>query len=96
MKASLRLPPKKNRTDDQDRKRGRGSQAQFKVLVMVESEPVGKEEQKKDRPNRKAGHLRMLVIPDLERGTLDMNEEKWIEKDAEILTNAFPAYSLLS
>ena len=87
--------PEDEQDKDEDRKRGRGSQVQSKVLVMVESEPVDKKDQKKDRPTRKAGHLRMVVIPDLEGGTLDMTAEGCIDNQAEVVTDALPAYSLL-
>lgn len=92
----FKTTPEEEQDNDEDRKRGRGSQVQSKVLVMVESKPVAKDDQKKDRPNRKAGHLRMVVIPDLEGGTLDMNAQKCIDKEAEVLTDALPAYSLVS
>ena len=42
-------------------KRGRGSERQTKVLVMVESKPMGKEA-KKGKPDRKVGYLKMKVI----------------------------------
>ena len=88
--------PEEQEDDDQPLKRGRGSQAQAKVLVMVESEEVEEQEQIKHRPARKAGHLRMIVIPDLEAGTLDMTASDCIDTQAEVLTDALPAYSLLS
>ena len=90
--------PEQDSEDQDDLKRGRGSQQQAKVLVMVESEPVDEDEdeQQKHRPNRKAGHLRMVVIPNLEAGTLDMNAQKCIDPKAEVLTDASTSYSLLS
>lgn len=78
-----------------DDKRGRCSPVQSKVLVRVESEPIDQQDQKKYKPIRKAGHLRMVVIPDLEGGTPEMNADTCIDKEAEVATDALPAYSLL-
>ena len=89
-------PEEDQQDEDDDLKRGRGSQKQSKVLVMVESEPVDEDKQSKHRPNRKPGHLRMVIIPDLEAGTLDMNAQKCIDPKAEVVTDALPAYCLLS
>ena len=82
--------------DDEPLKRGRGSQDQGKVLVMVESEPVEASEQTQHRPSRKPGHIRLIVIPDLEAGTLDMTAQECIHPQSEVITDGLPAYSLLS
>jgi len=44
-------------------KRGAGSQAKSKVLVMAESEEVGSP--KPGRKPKKVGHIKMVVIPDV-------------------------------
>ena len=49
-------------------KRGNGSRRKTKVLVMVESEPVYPP--KKGKKCRKAGHLRMAVLENLEADTV--------------------------
>jgi len=43
-------------------KRGSGSQRKTKMLVMIESEAVPENEQKKGKKDRKSGHLKMKVI----------------------------------
>jgi transposase-like protein/predicted RNA-binding Zn-ribbon protein involved in translation (DUF1610 family) len=58
-------------SDDQKgkpKKRGRGSQSKAKVLVMVESEPDA--EQPDRGKGRKAGYLKMKVIPNLKSETV--------------------------
>jgi hypothetical protein len=51
-------------------KRGRGSERQAKVLVMVESEP-SISAPKMDKPNRKVGYLKMVVMEDLKSETIN-------------------------
>jgi len=92
----FKIVPEEDEDEDEDPKRGRGSQLQAKVMVMVESEPVDEKDQKKHRPSRKPGHLRMAVIPDLEEGTMDMTAQSCIRKEAEVRTDAYSSYSLLS
>jgi len=46
---------------DKGTKRGRGSEKQSKVLVMVESKP-GKQSPAKGKPNREVGYLKMKVM----------------------------------
>lgn len=60
-------------------KRGRGSQKQAKVLVMVESEP-SLEAPKKGKPNRKVGYLKMVVMEDLKSKTINREVGKSVEK----------------
>lgn len=86
----------KDQNDPPPLKRGRGSQKQGKVLVMVESEPIDEKEQKSKRPKRKPGHLRMVVIPDLLGAALEMNAEKCIDARAEVISDSLPAYSGLA
>jgi len=38
----------------------------------------------------------MAVIPDLEEGTMDMTAQSCIDKEAEVRTDAYSSYSLLS
>ncbi len=67
-------------------KRGRGSERQSKVLVMVESEP-SLSAPKKDKPNRKVGYLKMVVMEDLKAETINKEVEKSVDKSANILTD---------
>ncbi|MBP1619208.1 MAG: IS1595-like element ISCrsp1 family transposase [Bacteroidetes bacterium] len=46
-------------------KRGRGSQKKSKVFVMAESQPVKGQTTKSGKP-RQVGHVKMIVINDLE------------------------------
>ena len=49
-----------NKDEPKQEKRGRGSERQAKVLVMVESEP-SISAPKKGKPNRKVGYLKWLL-----------------------------------
>ena len=75
-------------------KRGRGSQKQAKVLVMVESEP-SLEAPKKGKPNRKVGYLKMVVMEDLKSKTINREVGKSVEKLAIILSDRYRGYSQL-
>ena len=50
-------------------KRGAGSQAKTKVLVMAESTEV--DNPKKGQKPKKVGHIKMVVIPDSKKETID-------------------------
>ena len=75
-------------------KRGRGSERQTKVLVMVESKPMGKGA-KKGKPDRKVGYLKMKVMEELKAETIGKQVEKSVEKTAEALTDGYRGYSKL-
>jgi hypothetical protein len=79
-----------------ENKRGRGSERQTKVLVMVESEP-SISAPKKGKPNRKVGYLKMTVMEDLKAITITINKEvaKSVEKSATIQTDGYPRYNKL-
>jgi hypothetical protein len=47
------------------RKVGAGSQRKSKVLVMIESKAVPENKQKKGKKDRKSGHIKMKVVPDV-------------------------------
>ena len=49
-------------------KRGAGSQAKTKVLVMAESTEV--DNPKKGQKPKKVGHIKMVVIPDSKKETI--------------------------
>lgn len=67
-------------------KRGAGSQRQSKVLVMVESEAIIPT--KKSHKSRKAGHIRMVHIPDLLSETVKNEAIKAINKESQIIMDA--------
>uniref|UniRef100_UPI004048AEA0 IS1595 family transposase n=1 Tax=Flavobacterium sp. TaxID=239 RepID=UPI004048AEA0 len=75
-------------------KRGRGSERQTKVLVMVESEPSIKAP-KKGKPNRKVGYLKMVVMEDLKAESINKEVEKAIDKNATVLTDGYTGYAKL-
>lgn len=75
-------------------KRGRGSERQAKVLVMVESEP-SIEAPKKGKPNRKVGYLKMVVMEDLTAESINKEVEKAVEKTASVLTDGYAGYTKL-
>ena len=76
------------------KKRGRGSERQAKVLVMVESEPSIKAP-KKGKPNRKVGYLKMVVMEDLTAKSINKEVGKSVEKSASALTDGYSGYSKL-
>lgn len=73
-------------------KRGRGSQKKSKVLVMAESKEVEGKTTKKGKP-RKVGFLKMQVIDDLKSETITPIVEKFVSKDAELLTDDSSSYA---
>ena len=73
----------KSTEEDTPLKRGIGSQRKAKVLVMIESEPV--EEPKKGKKNRKCGHLKMKVIPDLKSRTFESETRQSIDAKASVI-----------
>ena len=53
-------------------KRGRGSQKQAKVLVLLESTPVTEKSIKdKHKPDRMPGHIKMVVMNDLKANSIN-------------------------
>ncbi|EOG6905679.1 IS1595 family transposase, partial [Flavobacterium psychrophilum] len=72
-------------------KRGRGSEKQAKVLVMVESEP-SISAPKKGKPNRKVGYLKMVVMEDLKSETINKEVGKSVDKTASVLSDGYTGY----
>lgn len=53
-------------------KRGRGSQKQAKVLVLIESTPIVEKSIKdKHKPDRMPGHIKMIVMNDLKANSIN-------------------------
>ncbi len=77
---------------DKPLKRGRGSQAKSKVLVMVESEPSVS---KKHTIQKKVGFLKMVVIPDLKSNTITGEVINNINSNAELTTDDSTSYTKL-
>ena len=72
-------------------KRGRGSQRKAKVLVIAESADTGKIDNRYT-VQKAVGHIKMLVIDDLKAPTIDSQVVKWINSDADIVTDDSTSY----
>ena len=71
-------------------KRGRGSQKKSKVLVMAESEMIVSP-QKGQKP-RRVGYLKMKVIDDLKKETINEQVQQLASNASEIDTDASTSY----
>lgn len=80
---------------DENLKRGRGSEKQMKVLVMVESTPNPKQENP-NKKNRIMGFVKMVIMTDL--SSIEINHEitKAIAKSSTILTDGYKSYGKLT
>jgi len=85
---------KEDNQEPTPKKRGRGSERQAKVLVMVESEPSIKAP-KKGKPDRKVGYLKMVVMEDLKAKSINTEVEKSVNKTASALTDGYKGYAKL-
>lgn len=70
-------------------KRGRGSQAKTKVLVMTESEQI---ENSKKNIKKSVGHIKMIVIPNLKAQTIDVEVSENIDTNASLTTDDSTSY----
>jgi DNA-directed RNA polymerase subunit RPC12/RpoP len=75
---------------EQSLKRGRGSQKKTKVLVIAESEPVENPKQGK-KPHR-VGYLKMKVIEDLQKSTINGHVKNLAADMTEIDTDSSNSY----
>jgi hypothetical protein len=90
------------RDSDEPLKRGRGSQRTKKVLVMVESEYTGANEEKSKRTNsdadhkknRKMGYAKMIAVDDLTADTLKYEIRKHVKPTARAISDNYPSYSV--
>jgi len=87
------------RDPEEETKRGRGSQRQAKVLVMVESEPATKEEKiakygkdTKHRKDRKMGFVKMIVVDDLSEKTINFEAEKALGAGVTAISDDWKGY----
>ena len=82
------------RDGKEPKKRGRGSQKQAQVLVMVESTPNLR--QIKDyKKKRVMGYVKMLVMNELKTEDINQEVELAIHPDSTVLTDGYKAYSKL-
>lgn len=75
---------------DKPLKRGRGSQKKSKVLVMAESEMI--ESPKKGKKPRRVGYLKMKVIDDLKKETINKHVKELASSATEIDTDDSTSY----
>lgn len=77
----------------EDKKRGRGSQKQAKVLVMTSTTPV--KEYDKHQKSSKFKFVKMKVIEDLKAETIDKTVQAHISTQATVKTDGFKSYTHL-
>jgi hypothetical protein len=85
-------------TKDEKRKRGRGSQKQSKVLVLIESKPIEPKEKDikyKHKPDRKVGHIKMIVMTDLQGKNINAKINEIVENDSSAVSDAYKGYNKL-
>lgn len=75
-------------------KRGRGSERQTKVLVMVESKKVV-DPLSKHKPDRKVGFLKMKVMEDLTSKSILKEVKKSISRETTVLSDGYRSYNYL-
>lgn len=69
--------------EDEDLKRGIGSQRKAKVLVMVESEKV--DNPKKGKKGRRCSHIKMKVLDGLDADTFEKAVDGQVSKDGTVV-----------
>ncbi len=78
------------------KKRGRGSQKQAKVLVLIESAPVNNKQKKnKHKPDRQVGYLKMIVMQDLKSKSINKKIKENVDKETVVLSDAYRGYNKL-
>jgi len=86
----------KENIKDSEKKRGRGSQKQAKVLVLIESMPVTEKLEKyKHKPNRIVGHVKMIIMEDLQADSINKEVESVVDKDTVVVSDAYKGYNKL-
>lgn len=76
-------------------KRGRGSDKQGKVIVMVETTPIAKEDQKKHKPKTKPGYLKMILVENLTSDSINHEVGNNVDSNATMHTDGYRGYSRL-
>lgn len=85
----------KNLPKDEINKRGRGSQKQTTVLVMIQSKE-NKGNKNKNRPDKKVGYLKMKVIHNLKSETINQKIETGVESGTDVVTDNYSSYKKIS
>lgn len=84
-----------DRDKEEPIKRGRGSQRQTAVLVMVESKQ-NEENQNKHRPGKKVKYLKMQVIESLKSENINQGIEVGVSPGTEVTTDDSTSYKKIS
>lgn len=85
-------------TKEEEKKRGRGSQKQSKVLVLIESTPVDTENKDikyKHKPDRKVGHVKMIVMDNLQGDSIKAKIDELVERETTAISDAYKGYNKL-
>jgi len=85
---------KPEESKDKKLKRGRGSQKRTKVLVMAESHKVVSV--KKGQKPRRVGYLKMQIIEDLKKGTINQIVKDLVSEKSSLDTDGSTSYVELS
>lgn len=85
----------RDRNKEEPNKRGRGSQRQTTVLVMVESKD-NPDNAKKNRPDKKVKYLKMKVINNLRSETINQKIEAGVDKGTHVTTDDYSSYKKIS
>lgn len=85
----------KKLSKDEINKRGRGSQKQTTVLVMIQSKE-NKGNKNKNRPDKKVGYLKMKVIHNLKSETINQKIETGVEPSTDVVTDNYSSYKKIS
>ena len=81
---------------DKKLKRGRGSQKQAKVLVLIESIPVIEKSKKdKHKPDRMPGHIKMIVMNDLKANSINEQVKATVNPETVIVSDGYNGYNKL-
>ena len=81
---------------DKKLKRGRGSQKQAKVLVLIESTPVIEKYKKdKHKPDRMPGHIKMIVMNDLKANSINEQVKATVNPETVIVSDGYNGYNKL-
>lgn len=76
---------------DEKLKAGAGSQKKSKVLVIAES--TESENSKRGQKPKKVGHIKMIVLPNMKKKTIDGEAVNAIEPDSSITTDACTSHN---
>lgn len=81
---------------NKEQKRGRGSINHLKVLVLIESAPIEVQEEKDQyKPQRKCGHLKMVVMDNLKAETINETIKNSVYEGSNAITDKYKGYAKL-